>query len=287
MSSQPTPRADAPIGVFDSGIGGLSVLQALRAALPGEDFVYLADSAHTPYGERSADFIAERTARIASHLRSAHGAKLLVVACNTASAVGVQAVRAAHPGWPVVALEPALKPATQRSASGRVGVLATRATLASAKYAALRRNVAETFPALACTEVACDGLAAAIEQAALSSDDADAARLLDTYLAALGPLNASPQAIDTIVLGCTHYPLVRGLIEARVGTGITLHEAGAPVARQAARLLHATGLLRRPDGDTPATAGRLTLLASGEGRTLQAATRRWLGVDTVATPAAC
>lgn len=287
MSQQSAPRPDAPIGVFDSGIGGLSVLQALRTELPGEDFIYLADSAHTPYGERDTDFIAERTTRIADHLRTTYAAKLLVVACNTASAAGVRALRRAHPGWPVVALEPALRPAAQRSRDGRVGVLATRSTLTSAKYAALRQAVTSEFPGPTYTEIPCDGLAAAIERAALTGDDADAAALLDRYLGGLVPPGPGPNGVDTVVLGCTHYPLVRELVAARTGDGVTLLDAGAPVARQAARLLHATGLQRWPDGDTPAAAGRLTLLATGDTRTLQAAARRWLGVDTGVAEATC
>lgn len=287
MSGHAAPHADAAIGVFDSGIGGLSVLQALRAALPAEDIVYLADSAHTPYGERSADFIAERTHTVAHHLREAHGVKLLVVACNTASAAGVQALRRANAGWPVVAVEPALKPAAQRTRTGHVGVLATRATLDSPKYAALKRAVAEEFPGAASTGIACDGLAAAIERAALSGDDAPASALVERYLAALGSVGTAPGEVDTVVLGCTHYPLVRGLIEGRAGVGVTLLDSGAPVARQTVRLLHATGLLRQPDADAVATPGRLTLLATGEAATLLAAARRWLGVDEAVRAADC
>ncbi|MFV0680552.1 glutamate racemase [Ottowia sp.] len=285
-----SPQPDAPIGVFDSGIGGLSVLQALRTALPAEDFVYLADSAHTPYGERSTEFIAQRTIAIGEHLRQTYGVKLLVVACNSATAAGVQALRKAHPGWPVVALEPALKPAAQRTQTAHVGVLATRATLSSAKYAALKQTVARDMPHISSTEVACDGLAAAIEAAALSDNETVVATLLDAYLAALGPLGPDAGATDTVVLGCTHYPLVRHLIEERVGPGVTLIDAGVPVARQAARLLYATGLLRDSGDsrqDTSAPSGSLNLLASGEVVTLQAAAQRWLDLASVTINRAC
>lgn len=270
-----TDRA-APIGVFDSGIGGLSVLQALRAALPGEDFVYVADSAFTPYGERSEAFIVERTSAIARHLRDAHGAKLLVIACNTASAAAAHVVRQDSPGWPVVAIEPALRPAAHHTRTGRVGVLATRGTLASRKYALLREALAGSHPDIEFQALACDGLASAIEQWALSGDGGSARGLLDRYLAPLGPLGTGAGQTDTLVLGCTHYPLIREQIGHRTPAGIQLVDAGAPVARQAHRLLHATGLLRVPEGEVPARAGTLQLLATGDDATLQAAAARWL-----------
>lgn len=269
-----TDRA-APIGVFDSGIGGLSVLQALRTALPGEDFVYIADSAYTPYGERSDALIIERTTALAHHLRDTHGAKLLVMACNTASAAAAHLLREANPGWPVVAIEPALKPATQITRTGHVGVLATRSTLASRKFGALRRAVGEAHPAIRFTEKACDGLAAAIEHWAQSGNGDPSRALLDRYLGELGALGKAAGAIDTLVLGCTHYPLIRAQIEHRVGHAVALVEAGPPVARHALRLLHSTGLLRV----TGATLrlGRLQLLATGDTTTLHAAARQWLG----------
>ena len=292
-----TERAD-PIGVFDSGIGGLSVLQALRATLPDEDFVYVADSAYTPYGERSDALITERTLAIAEHLRDAHRAKLLVVACNTASAAAAHALRHDNPGWPVVAIEPALKPAALLSRTGHVGVLATRSTLASRKFGALRQAVNASHPAIRFTEKACDGLASAIEQWALSGDGDPSRALLDRYLGEIGPLGEAPGAIDTLVLGCTHYPLIRAHIAQRAAPGLTLVEAGPPVARHALRLLHATGLLRTAapldsvpiPASTPAPAqpsGQLRLLATGETATLQAAAQQWLAhVQTAPTAVA-
>jgi len=127
----PTAPA-APIGVFDSGVGGLSILRALRAELPAEDFVYLADSGFAPYGERDEEFVVERALAVAQRLRNEHAIKALVIACNTATAAAVHLLREELPGLPIVGLEPALKPALAITRTGRIGVLATRATLASA-----------------------------------------------------------------------------------------------------------------------------------------------------------
>ena len=270
-----TDRA-APIGVLDSGVGGLSVLQALQAALPHEDFVYIADSAHTPYGERGDEFVVGRTLDIAQHLRDACGVKALVIACNTASAAAGHAVRSSSPGWPVVAIEPALKPAAQLTRSGRVGVLATRGTLASRKYALLREAMSEAHPGTEFIALACDGLASAIERWALTDEGDPAHERLERYLAQLGPLGGSSGQIDTLVLGCTHYPLMREQIRRRIPPGIHLVEAGEPVARQARRLLHATGLLRESDDAASARNGRLRLFTTGDSAALQAATTRWL-----------
>lgn len=282
----PRHRSDraAPIGVFDSGIGGLSVLQALRAALPGEDIVYIADSAHTPYGERSDAFIAERSQVIAEQLRDTHGAKLLVIACNTASAAAAERLRQDNPGWPIVAIEPALKPAARATRSGHVGVLATRSTLGSNKFAALRRSTTDTHPDLRISTLAADGLAAAIEHWAQSGDERACGALLDRYLGQLLAAPGAPAPIDRLVLGCTHYPLLRPQIAQRLPTGVELVDAGLPVARQAQRLLHATGLLRFASTHAVApSAGRLELLATGSGDILRAAAERCLSAPPVPT----
>ncbi len=275
----------APIGVFDSGIGGLSVLQALRAALPGEDLVYVADSAHTPYGERSDAFITQRTSAIARHLRDAHGAKLLVIACNTASAAAAHVVRQDNPGWPVVAIEPALKPAAHHTRTGHVGVLATRSTLASRKFAALRAAVTSAHQDVRFSEVACDGLAASIERWAQGGDGSASRDLLARYLGQLGELGAAAQAIDTLVLGCTHYPLIREQIQQQLPPGVGIVDSGLPVARHARRLLHSTGLLRdETTGDEALSQASLRLLATGSVQTLRAAAQRWLTPTTAALP---
>ncbi|HMN20989.1 MAG TPA: glutamate racemase [Ottowia sp.] len=263
----------APVGVFDSGIGGLSVLRALQAELPHERFVYLADTAHAPYGERGDAFVAARTHAIADHLQAVHGIKALVVACNTATAAAIHELRARHPALPVVGVEPALKPAVTATRTGRIGVMATRGTLASAKFGRLLASLQGQAEFLI---QPCPGLALAIEGLVASDVDAaaQAARveaLCADAVAALGSFGDAPGQIDTLVLGCTHYVFAEPVLRRLVGPAVQLVETGAPVARQARRLLAQAGLLAA-DGAPPA----LALLATGDPRQLQAAAARWL-----------
>jgi glutamate racemase len=253
-----------PIGVFDSGVGGLSILRALRAELPAEDFVYLADTSHAPYGERDDGYVVGRTRAIVRQLRDAHAIKALVIACNTATAAAIHLARAEHPELPMVGVEPALKPAVAHSKTGRIGVMATRGTLASARLRALHGSLQGEAEFLL---QACDGLADAIEH----HDHARIASLCAKYAGALAPFGALPGQVDTLVLGCTHYPFARDVLSAIVGPGVRLIETGEPVARQARRLLAAAGRLRNS-----ACAGTLTLLASGPDAALHDAVRRWL-----------
>lgn len=222
----------APIGVFDSGVGGLSVLRHLRDALPHEDFLYVADSAHAPYGALSSDAIRTRTFRIADFLAE-QGAKLLVVACNTATAAAVAELRE-RCVVPVVAMEPGVKPAAERTRSGVVGVLATAGTLESARFFSL---VSRHAGAADVITQPCPGLVERIEAGDLRS--ADTERLLRSYLE---PLLA--RGADVIVLGCTHYPFLRPLVEAIVGADIAVLDTGAAVAREVTRRLQTEGLLR-------------------------------------------
>lgn len=252
----------APIGVFDSGIGGLSILRSLRAALPAEDFVYFADTVNAPYGERGEAFVIDRTLAIARELVERHGVKLLVVACNTATAAAAAAVRAAWPQLPVVGVEPALKPAATASQTHRVGVLATRGTLASAKFRQLHDSLASKASFVL---QPCDGLAAAIE----AGDTPRIETLAAQYVSALGPLGPQDGQIDTVVLGCTHYPLVLPVFERLLPAGVRILETGEPVARQAHRLLAQAGQLREGPGP-----GTLTLLSPGAQEALEAAQRR-------------
>ncbi|MFT4195636.1 glutamate racemase [Ottowia sp.] len=261
-------RADAraPIGVFDSGVGGLSVLKALREALPHERFVYYADTAHAPYGERGDAFVLARSLAVARELVEDQGAKALVVACNTATAAAVHVLRATWPELPIVGLEPALKPAVAATRTGCIGVLATRGTLASRKFQALHAALAGQARFLL---QPCDGLAAAIERLDTPEIIAASAR----WTGAIGRFGSEPGQIDMLVLGCTHYPLVRPQIAALVGPQVTLIDSGEAVARQTERVLRSTGLLRTP-GQAD---GRLHLLASGSTAALQRAARHWLG----------
>jgi glutamate racemase len=254
--------AALPIGVFDSGIGGLSVLRALRAELPREDFVYFADTGHGPYGEREESFVSRRTLDIARQLREAHRIKALVVACNTATAAAIHLLRAEHPGLPVIGVEPALKPAAAMTRTRRVAVLATRGTLVSAKFAALHASVAQDAHFVL---QPCDGLAAAIE----ADDAARIAALCEQYTRSAGEFGTGDGQIDTLVLGCTHYPFAATQFARLAGPGVQLVETGAPVARQTRRLLETAGLL-----DAGATGG-LALLATGSRAALADAARRW------------
>lgn len=262
---------DAPIGVFDSGIGGLSVLRALQAELPHERFVYLADTAHAPYGERGDAFVAARTHAIADYLRDVHAIKTLVVACNTATAAAIHELRARHPALSVVGVEPALKPAVAATRTGRIGVMATRGTLASAKFARLLAALQGQAEFIV---QPCPGLALAIERS-VAPDAVDAPSQVEALcsqaVAAMGRFGDAPGQIDTLVLGCTHYVFAEPVLRRLLGPQVQLVETGAPVARQTRRLLAQAGRLAP---DTQAAA--LALLATGEPRQLQAAAARWL-----------
>ncbi len=259
-------NADAPVGVFDSGVGGLSVLRALRASLPGEDFIYLADNAHAPYGERGDGFVLDRALAVAQQLRSMHGIKALVVACNTATAAAITALRDAHPGLPLVGVEPALKPAAASTRTGLVGVMATRGTLGSARFTALQASLADQARFVL---QPCDGLAEAIEQ----NDATKIVALCTHYTGLLGRLGNSPDAMDTLVLGCTHYPFATEVLQDLVGPHVHLLETGEPVARQTQRLLAAHKLLAQR------RQGRLSLISTGVADVLHAAAGRWLAVQ--------
>lgn len=273
--TEPGPATtDRPIGVFDSGVGGLSVLQALQRELPHEHFVYVADSGHAPYGERDDDYVLERSHRITDHLVDAHHIKALVVACNTATAAAIHTLRAAYPALPLVGVEPALKPAAESTRTGLVGVMATRGTLASEKFAVLlaRMHGKVTF-----VLQPCDGLADAIERDDLQRVDA----LCAHYTHAMGAFGTTKGTMDTLVLGCTHYPLVASTLRRNVGDAVQFLEAGVPVARQTRRVLELGSLLISPRGEPfePAPygqGGRLQFYSSGDALALQAAVERWL-----------
>ena len=230
---------DASIGIFDSGIGGLSVLRHIRAQLPQEDLLYVADSGFAPYGGKPEDVIVTRTLVIADFLL-VRGAKALVLACNTATAAAIKALRALYPALPVVGVEPGLKPAAALSKSGVVGVLATARTLSSDKFEQLREQISKA------TEVrfalqACVGLADQIELGELDSPATE--EMIRRYVE---PLIAD--GIDTLVLGCTHYPFVQPLIERCIRQAtdrpVTIVDTGEAVTRQLERLLTQHQLLQ-------------------------------------------
>ena len=225
-----------PIAVFDSGLGGLTVLHALRERLPQEDFFYFADTRFLPYDDRPEVFLKERGVLIAGAL-ARRGAKALVIACNTATAAAAEAIRAAT-NLPIVAIEPGVKPAAVLTRSGVVGVLATTRTLASERFERLVGNHAKH---LKIVTQACPGLAEAIEAEGPASPVVGA--LLDAFVA---PLAAA--GVDVVVLGCTHYPWVAEAISQRIPAGAVLLDTGEPVARQLERLLSAGKLLGGGNG---------------------------------------
>lgn len=259
-------HAAAPIGVFDSGVGGLSVLRALRAELPQEDFVYLSDAAHAPYGERTDDYVNARALRVADYLVAQHSVKTLVVACNTATAAAIHTLRERWPSLPIVGVEPALKPAAAASRTKVVGVMATRSTLQSAKFKTLLDKLQGQARFVL---QACDGLAGAIE----SGEAGTAEVLCARYVQAMGGFGAMDGQIDQLVLGCTHYPLVGDLLQNLVGPHTTLLEAGPPVSQQTRRVLDQAGLLL-PQG----IAGTTRLLSTGNTAALGGSALRWLGL---------
>jgi glutamate racemase len=267
-------RSHDPIGVFDSGVGGLSILRALRAELPGEDFVYFSDAGHAPYGERGDVFVAERSRSIARELVEGHRIKALVIACNTATAAAVHLLRQAHgESVPVVGVEPALKPAVAITRTRRVAVIGTRVTLGSAKFRALHdllRGQAEFVVQ------PCDGLAGAIE----GFDEDAIASLARRHLGGVGEFGTREGQIDTLVLGCTHYPFAAAHLAAVVGPQVRMVEPGEPVARQTRRVLAERGWLRDADGqgNGDSAGGRVDFRTTGSPQALQAATARWLGL---------
>ena len=263
------------IGVFDSGVGGLTVADALRRALPGATLRYLADSACAPYGEKSPDFIRARSLTMAQHLID-HGARLLVIACNTATAHAAEAIRAAHPGLPVVGIEPGVKPAVSATRNGRVGVLATKATLQSERFRQLIERHASGVQVAA---VACSGVVAHIEAGDLGSEALLA--LVQRYARAL-----REAGVDTALLGCTHYPLIRPLWQSALGPGVQLLQIEDAVAQQAVRLrpLEPGGsnpVVLSSTGD-PAVLGRLAREALGwEGFALETVLVPGTGIEPV------
>lgn len=265
-----------PIGVFDSGLGGLSILKALRLAMPSERFVYFADSAHNPYGERPEVFVVERSLAIARELIEGHGAKALVVACNTATAAAIGELRARWPELPIVGVEPALKPAALATRSGQVRVLATRGTLQSEKFAQLKDNLEAQYAGaqkpLHFTCVPCDGLAERIEQLAAHGkrwqNAPELIALCAEYMRASKHFDSKDQPFDTLVLGCTHYPLIADVFVQLAGSDVMLMDNAASVAQRTLQLL---GALRAPSHQT----GSVTWLSSSDAAQLLLAARYW------------
>lgn len=237
---------ERPVALFDSGVGGLAVLAAVRRLLPGEDLIYYADRAYFPYGSKSDAELRARAEQIVAQLL-ARRAKLIVVACNTATSAAIEYLRRRF-DVPFVGVEPGVKPAIASSSSGRVAVLATEATAAGARMASLlhrfaREATVHVIPA--------PDLAAAVERG-----DVDCGQLLARYLAP-----ARADGVDTVVLGCTHYGLLRDRVQAVVGPGVRVIDTAEPVARRVGQVLAERGL-RSPR----CAGGRVTYLGSGNKR---------------------
>ena len=268
---------NAPIGVFDSGIGGLSVLKALRAELPLEDFIYIADSGHAPYGERDDAHVLARARALTAHLVQKN-VKTVVMACNTATAAAIDQLRAEYPQLPIVGIEPALKPAALLSRTRRIGVMATRSTLASSRFKGLLDSLASQAEFVL---QPCDGLADAIERDMASTTEAhteaeNATKIIAVCarnIRAMGRFGLENGEIDTLVLGCTHYPFASEALRSLLGPDVQFVDTGAPVARQTRQRL--TAGTPRPHA-AAAAEGQIKLFTTGQASTLQAAAQRWL-----------
>ncbi|CAN5265215.1 glutamate racemase [soil metagenome] len=262
-------RSDFPIGIFDSGVGGLSVLRHIRAHLPHEHLLYFADSGYAPYGDKTEEAIVERSLMIADFLLQ-RGAKALVVACNAATAASIKALRALYPAVPVVGVEPGLKPAAAITQSQIVGVLATKSTLASEKFNQLRELQTAATGVRFLTQ-ACVGLADQIEKGELQS--VETALMVKRYVEPLIERGA-----DTLVLGCTHYPFVQDLIERSARSAgestIAIVDTGEAVARQLARLLE-----QHEKRGQMGKAGQLESFTSGSETMLRSAFSKLLNLE--------
>jgi glutamate racemase len=222
-----------PIGVFDSGVGGLSAMKELARQVPGEDIIYLADCAHCPYGARPLEEIRRLTEGIVAFLL-ARQAKTIVVACNTASAAALHHLRATFQ-VPIVGMEPALKPAVEKTKSKVVGVIATQATFQGELFASLMDRFAGDARVIT---RACPGLVERVEAGQL--DDAETESLLRRYLEPM-----LEEGMDYLALGCTHYPFLTPLIQRVVGPGVEIIDPSPAVARQTKRTLEREGLLNK------------------------------------------
>lgn len=241
-------RPSDPIGVFDSGVGGLSVLREIRRELPHEHIIYFGDQANVPYGSKSLLEVRQLSENVTRHLLE-RGAKLIVVACNTASAAALHYLRETFPGTPFVGMEPAVKPAAEHTRTGKVGVLATPATFQGELYASVVERFAQGVTLF---QDVLPGLVAEVEAGRLKGKKTR--RILGN---ALKPMLA--EGIDTVVLGCTHYPFVIPLIQQIVGPDVQVIDPAPAIARQVRRVLEREGLLQSGDA-----AGRVEFETSGD-----------------------
>ena len=256
-----TSNREAPIGVFDSGVGGLSVLRSMLAQMPDESVVYLADQGHVPYGSRSLEQVRDFSEAITRFLLD-KGAKIIVVACNSASAAALAHLRLTFPDMRFVGMEPAVKPAAEDTATGIVGVLATPATFQGALFASVVERFASGVTLLKDT---CPGLVERIEAGDLVGPETHS-----ILRAALEPMLA--QGIDTVVLACTHFPFVIPLIQQIVGPSVRVIDPAPAVARQTERLLEGGEMLNHDH-----RSAHIEFYTSGDPRQLEAMLPALLG----------
>ena len=226
------------IAVFDSGVGGISVLRHLLKQLPGERFVYFGDSANAPYGSRPTEEVRALTLAAVEKLLAEYPLKALVIACNTATAAAVKDVRATHPELIVVGIEPALKVAADHFPGGRVGVLATEVTLREEKFDTLLHRFDENVTIY---KIPAPGLVELVEKGMVDTPQTEALlkKVLKPYLGKL----------DAVVLGCTHYPFVKNAIRRVLGEAVVLLDGGEGTARETRRRLELAGLLENGSGE--------------------------------------
>jgi glutamate racemase len=254
------PLPTAPIGIFDSGVGGLSILSGLRELLPHEDLLYLADTRYAPYGPKGDAFIRERSVAIVDFLL-ARGAKAVVVACNTATAAAIAMLRERY-DIPLIGVEPAVKPAAALSRRGIVGVLATSGTIASDKFIRLQDRFTEQVQILT---RACPGLVELIE-----APEFDAEEVRSLLLDLTAPMRE--KQADVVVLGCTHYSLIRELIQEVMGEDVRIVDAELAVARETRRRLEDLDVLT-----TSTEGGELRFFTSGDPTQQQRLLARYWG----------
>ncbi len=265
----PVTTPHRPIAVFDSGVGGLSVLRHIRTQLPQERLIYLADQANVPYGSRSLAEIRAFSEAI-THFLLNLGAKLIVVACNTASGAALTHLRQTFPDVPFVGMEPAVKPAAAQTKRGKVGVLATAGTFKSQRYEALMARFAQGVQVF---ENSCQGLVDLIESG--QTDTPATEQLLRACVAPM--LN---EGVDTLVLGCTHYPFIRPLLAQIAGPAVAIIDPAPAVARQTKRRLQQHNLLARSDSP-----GSVTALTTGNADQLARFAERVLDFPLTVTTA--
>jgi glutamate racemase len=253
--------SNSPIGIFDSGIGGLSVLREVQTLLPNENLVYLADQAHVPYGPRTKADI-QQFSQAVSRFLLAREAKLIVVACNTASAAALSFLRRQIPQVPFVGMEPAVKPAARQTQTGKVGVLATQGTFASERYADLMTRFGKNVVVF---EDPCLGLVELIEGGQFDETEPVLQKIVQPMLAA---------DVDTLVLGCTHYPFVIPVLQKVAGTAVSIIDPAPAIARQVKRVLEQEAMLSMNN-----VSPQLDLITTGDAGKFEQQIQQLLGYE--------